>query len=537
MTTRSYRRIMTGASAFVLACTTPMVVPSVIVPAAIAQPISSTITQDKGSLTIHKFTGAPTNTEATGEALDTEPNAPANAPLPGVTFAVTRLTKLDITKSSDWKIVNNNKDADPEEFAKTQEPGTVVEATTEDNGIAKLTDLDVGFYLVKEVSSPNGYLPAKPFIVALPMTKSNGSEWNYDVNVYPKNNKFETEKKVRDEGRNTGDWIEYRVETDIPAVSGEQIEVMKISDLLDKALKVEKKDITFTIVSDGDDEDITSDFTVSIGAVENRSHIYAEATLEARKKLAAAKRKNAEAKLWMSVRPTIKDDLGGVDGEIVNDAYVWVNDPSQKEATVPAPTVVGSAGNEDDPGSTNSVVTKIGTVTVTKKNPSGTSNDQKGAQFQIYRCTSNEPVDSFPAAPGKPGTTIGAPLTVGSKDTFEAGTGGVLNIVGLHAQDYVNDADVPTDAAPLVGNNAEGYCLVETKAPTGYERLPEPIFFQVQGENATTPLAFDISDPNKNAGFQLPLTGARGVIFFALLGGGLLLLAAFVSRRNKKTAE
>ncbi|MDE6186404.1 MAG: SpaH/EbpB family LPXTG-anchored major pilin, partial [Lachnospiraceae bacterium] len=64
---------------------------------------------------------------------------------------------------------------------------TAQTATTDENGAASFGNLDLGIYLVVETNSPASvYKAADPFLVAVPMT-ANGTEWLYDVHVYPKN--------------------------------------------------------------------------------------------------------------------------------------------------------------------------------------------------------------------------------------------------------------------------------------------------------------------------------------------------------------
>ena len=536
MKLRTSHRTVTGAAALSLAFATPLALPGVVVPTAMAQ-TASTIKGDTATLTIHKYAGT-TGERGTGEALNL---APAKEPLDGATFTIQRLN-LDIKSNAAWKEVNKHQ-GDAAAFAEDKLVGEPTKKTTANGGIIKFQGA-VGFYLVQETAAPAGYTPnTKPFIVALPMTNNEGSEWNYHVHVYPKNEKFVTEKTVKDDGQNVGDTITYNIDAKIPAVDGESIKAMTFTDLMDPRLTVAEDDIKIEIVDAGDmNADITSNFTPTVtsgkGANEDQYYVYADGNERALKELAAAKKAHPEAKVRMVVPATV-NNLGEKDGEITNTAYVYAGagqgDTKPDSGTPPTP-------GDDDPGKTPEVKTYMGKVQITKKNKDGDASSQKGAQFQVYKCTSNERVKTFGGSNGSAGTTIGEGLSLSGQDepdTFTADKDGLVTINGLHVQDFVDGEAVDTSEAPLTGDSAQGYCLVETKAPEGYEMLPEPIFFQVAKDaaKATTPLSFDIQDPDKNAGFELPLTGARGVILFALLGGGLLLLAGFVSRRNKKATQ
>lgn len=64
---------------------------------------------------------------------------------------------------------------------------TAQSAVTDENGTASFGNLDLGIYLVVETNSPASvFSAADPFLVAVPMT-ANGTQWLYDVHVYPKN--------------------------------------------------------------------------------------------------------------------------------------------------------------------------------------------------------------------------------------------------------------------------------------------------------------------------------------------------------------
>lgn len=62
------------------------------------------------------------------------------------------------------------------------------EQKTDANGETTFSSLPLGIYLVVETTTPAAVTtPVKPFLVSVPMTTSDGSDWLYDVHVYPKN--------------------------------------------------------------------------------------------------------------------------------------------------------------------------------------------------------------------------------------------------------------------------------------------------------------------------------------------------------------
>ena len=65
---------------------------------------------------------------------------------------------------------------------------TIAEQKTDKNGTATFSGLELGFYVVIETTVPDAVTtPMKPFLLSVPMTTTDGSDWLYDIHVYPKN--------------------------------------------------------------------------------------------------------------------------------------------------------------------------------------------------------------------------------------------------------------------------------------------------------------------------------------------------------------
>lgn len=78
---------------------------------------------------------------------------------------------------------------------------------TDENGYSKVEGLSQGLYLLVETRVPeNVNATTAPFLVSLPMTTVDGSDWNYDVTLYPKNETGNPslEKTVRESRADTG---------------------------------------------------------------------------------------------------------------------------------------------------------------------------------------------------------------------------------------------------------------------------------------------------------------------------------------------
>lgn len=168
--------------------------------------ITSTIDPSiPGSLTIHKYEG---NEQDPNKLLD------------GVTFTaykvadivqstdtttgttdvkmqpVEALTKIkpDIQITSETKY-ENIKDTVDAALAETASPkltafGTATTGAPNGKGIALFEHMPVGVYLIVETDAPSQIVnKTANFLVSIPMTEANddGTYWNYDVEVYPKN--------------------------------------------------------------------------------------------------------------------------------------------------------------------------------------------------------------------------------------------------------------------------------------------------------------------------------------------------------------
>ena len=85
--------------------------------------------------------------------------------------------------------------------------GGVVMAETDVTGHTSASDMEHGLYLVVETCVPeNVTSTCNPFFVSLPMTTIDGTAWNYDVTVYPKNQTGNPtlDKTVREDKNSTG---------------------------------------------------------------------------------------------------------------------------------------------------------------------------------------------------------------------------------------------------------------------------------------------------------------------------------------------
>lgn len=163
----------------------------------------------KGSITIHKYEYNGTHdTKGTGETSDAD-EVPSDAKaLKGAGFT--------IYKVADVNDLTNYYNANPESLPSVNDylkdgkidtekvKKTVTEVKTNKNGIAEFNELELGFYVVVETTTPDKVTdPVDPFIVSVPMTTKDGDNWLYNVHVYPKNKTTYGEVTLEKKGNNT----------------------------------------------------------------------------------------------------------------------------------------------------------------------------------------------------------------------------------------------------------------------------------------------------------------------------------------------
>jgi len=173
-------------------------------------------TTKKGSITIHKYeyNGAE-GTEGTGEISDADKVPSGTKPLADAGFTIYKiadvndLTRYYSTNPSELPNVNNyvTQDTTTKKWSinATYENDNVGgEKKTDGKGEVIFDNLELGFYVVVETTSPDKVtVPVEPFIVSLPMTTKDGGNWLYDVNVYPKNSTAYGSVKLVKKGNNT----------------------------------------------------------------------------------------------------------------------------------------------------------------------------------------------------------------------------------------------------------------------------------------------------------------------------------------------
>ena len=155
--------------------------------------------------------------------------------------------------------------------------GGVVMAETDVTGHTSASDMEQGLYLVVETCVPeNVTSTCNPFFVSLPMTTIDGTAWNYDVTVYPKNQTGNPtlDKTVREDknstGKNTGsltditdgyahtasasigDTVDYQIISTLPTITSKASALREYAyvDTMSKGIKYNKNDVAIEFFKD-----------------------------------------------------------------------------------------------------------------------------------------------------------------------------------------------------------------------------------------------------------------------------------------------
>ena len=153
----------------------------------------------------------------------------------------------------------------------------VAMAETDATGHTSADQLEQGLYLVVETRVPeNVTSTCNPFFVSLPMTTIDGTAWNYDVTVYPKNQTGNPtlDKTVREAknstGKNTGsltditdgyahtatasvgDTVDYQIISTLPTITSKASALSEYTyvDTLNKGIRYNKNDVVIEFFKD-----------------------------------------------------------------------------------------------------------------------------------------------------------------------------------------------------------------------------------------------------------------------------------------------
>ncbi|EIK82379.1 putative surface protein [Gardnerella vaginalis 1500E] len=519
-----------------------------------------------GSITIYKWKN---ETDKTG-------NQKKATPVAGAGFTLKKIksiggTELKLNEYTSWSTITKNVEKlNAGAISTTDETGkvkvayddtfTLGEGKTNKNGVVQFKDLPLGLYQVQETTVPSGYSAAdggKAFYMTLPaiekVTTNNvgavktETKYNYAPFVDPKNTDqsgsvTKTQNLTHTVG--AGDTIEYTIKAKLdkskaaknsPDFKEDDFQGYTIFDLAPSEYFDKYDSSVVAEVKVGEtDLKATQDKTYyTVGAAEDvaapadksdvaRKKIKIEFTADGRAKLAEEVNKDANVgkAVYVTVRFkfTLKDSATLKTDKVTNKASVIPSHvPGTNVPEIPA----------DTPPSTDFATFKIKKVSSKDQTALG------GAKFRLFAVQADATACTNAIKAG----TTGEDLDKVCKNKSSVGFG--EKTTATETKENVSTLG-ETEAYSVKRGTA--FYVVETEAPAGYIRNPDVHSVTVEAAKTEYTLPVEnVPGPGLEGGkswlFNLPKTGAAGVIIFALAGVCLVCFGIFVFMRNRKKDE
>lgn len=429
---------------------------------------------------------------------------------------------------------------------------------TDAAGHTSAENLGQGLYLVVETRVPeNVTSTCNPFFVSLPMTTVDGTGWNYDVTVYPKNQTGNPtlEKTVRESknstGKNTGsltditdgfehtatasvgDTVDYRIISTLPTITSKASALSEYTyvDTLSRGIRYNKNDVVIEFFKDaGCTDKITTwdensgKFTVAYDDAQNIMTIrmteagLAEINEAATVHTDSVKRGYSDCTMRITYAATLTADAQMGDKDNPNDVVLtWKRTNATYFDTLEDCCHVYTYG-----------------IDVLKQ-----FSDNGGKVQNVKFLLHNDTDDVYVIAEQKNGVYYAKGFAAKKSDatTFVPNAQGHVMVNGLEDDTY-SLTEIATDkgyvllrdAVKIVIKTAEnGQCeKCGAKLLTASATVNGKDVTMTDG-NAIVPLTVV-----NNPGFNLPKTGGYGTWMFTIGGVALLGAAAFIVIRSRK---
>lgn len=490
------------------------------------------------------------------DELDKSGKQKKSTPVPGAEFTVKKVTQIDgkdidLTKYADWVKVASKIDG--------LNKGTATGITTENgNGTKKNTsgtdqgtkkgvakfDLGIGLYQVQETTVPKGFSAAesKPFYMTIPRIekdKDGNVVYNYAPYADPKNKDLsKSVKKTADTSKTVGagDKISYTISAELDKMkekpeTGQTTANLSADDFNGYSVVDLAPDKAFVYPTD-----ITSVVTkVQLGTGE--APVKSDTTLPTAdytvakdpNQIAAANGDVARDKITISFNNGGKTALATAAnnnaGKVVR-VFVTLEFTLADSTTLGDKTVINKGGLiPSHEGKTPDVVEgkKYKEVKFSKfKIKKVSSTDQsalEGGKFVIFanKADAQACATELNKANGDVANKCGekSPRSAFGEKASAKGTG------------LTEEYSVKRD---------EDFYIVETAAPKGYIRNPDVVTTSATTGEVTYTFQ-NLPTKDKGFWFNLPKTGAAGVIIFAVIGMCFVGSGFFVYMRRRKKEE
>ena len=439
--------------------------------------------------------------------------------------------------------------------------GGVAMTETDATGHTSASNMEQGLYLVVETRVPeNVTSTCNPFLISLPMTTVDGSEWIYDIVIYPKNQTGNPDlsKTVRESkystGKNTGsltdikdgfehtatasvgDVVDYQILSTLPTITSKASSLSEYTyvDTLSRGIKYNKQDVVieffrdsactdkittwaedsgkFTLVYDDAQNSMTIRMTeAGLSEINEATTVYTD----------SVKRGYSDCTMRITYAATLTADAQMGDKDNPNEVVLtWKRTNTTYYDTLEDCCHVYTYG-----------------IDVLKQFSDGKGNVQN-VKFNLH----NDSDDCYIIADLKDGIYYAKSFTSKKSDatTFVPNGSGHIIVKGLEDDTY-SLIEVATDKGYILLADA-----IELVIKTGESGTCEQCATKLLTASATVN-GKDVSMTDGNAilpltvvnnpGFNLPKTGGRGVWMYTV--GGVLLLgaAAFIvicSRKHKR---
>ncbi len=429
---------------------------------------------------------------------------------------------------------------------------------TDATGHTSASNMEQGLYLVVETRVPeNVTSTCNPFLVSLPMTTIDGTAWNYDVTVYPKNQAGnpDLEKTVREAKNSTGknngsltditdgyehtasasigDTVDYQIISTLPTITSKASALSEYTyvDTMSKGIRYNKNDVVieffkgagctdkittwdensgkFTVTYDDAANTITIRMTdTGLSEINEATTVYTD----------SVKRGYSDCTMRISYAATLTADAKMGDTDNPNEVVLtWKRTNTTYFDTLKDCCHVYTYGID------------------VLKQFSDNGGNLRNVKFRLHNDTDNV----FVIAEQKDGVYYAKGFASKKSDatTFVPNGSGHIVVKGLEDDTY-SLTEIATDkgyvllkeAVKIVIKTAEsGQCeKCGTKLLTASATVNGKDVSMTDG-NAIVPLTVV-----NNPGFDLPKTGGYGTWMFTIGGVALLGAAAFIVIRSRK---
>ena len=436
--------------------------------------------------------------------------------------------------------------------------GGVAMTETDTTGHTSASNMEQGLYLVVETRVPEMVTSTcNPFFVSLPMATIDGSEWTYDIAIYPKNQTGNPtlSKTVREDKNSTvknngsltditdgfkhtatasvGDVVDYQILSTLPTITSKASSLSEYTyvDTLSKGIKYNMNDVVIEFFRDSACTDKITTWDESSGKF---TVVYEDTTNT----------------MTIKMTETGLAEINESESVYTDSVKRGFSDCTMRITYAATLTADAQMGDTDNPN----------TVTLTWKRTNTTYydtledcchvytygidvlkqfSDGKGSVQNVKFLLHNDTDDCYIIADLKDGVYYAKGFTSKKSDatTFIPNSSGHIVVKGLEDDSY-SLTEIATDKGYVLLKEAVKI-VIKTSENGACEKCGAKLLTAsatVNGKDVT------MSDGNaivpltviNNPGFDLPKTGGYGTWMFPIGGVALLGVAAFIVVKSRK---